>query len=1171
MHLKAVKINGFKSFGEEIYIEFNRGITSIVGPNGSGKSNIMDAVLWVLGEQSYKNIRAKDSSDVIFSGSGKNSNTAEVSLYIDNKDSYFDLETEELKITRKLHKSGDNEYLINDKRTRLKDINEMFMDTGIGKSAYSVIGQGKVERIVSSSNKEIKQIIEEAAGIKKFQVKKQESVKNLKSLEDELEKISLVVNQIEENKNHLEKQAKKAKEFLSLKEEKELLEKGVLTFDLQKKKTEFERLKESKIKTEEECTALERSIVENDENFEKNENEREELQGLIDENLDKNSSLKEAIEIGEREKARINERLNSFQREKDEKLEQETRANERIKAQEEYIESLGIEYKNLNSEISGMEGENEKYLKEIEAVEKSKRDKEIEQDMKKRKLMELEVDKLKMVNEIETSTRRAKSSETKLETLKSDLESFTNKLDEYSKELSSLETKKLEGESKVKEIEGRVEFLESKISEYSIKLNGLNEKYREIEYEEKRANLKYQNILKLEESNEGLYAGVKEVLNAKIPGVQGIVASILNIPEGLEKAVEASIAGNLQDIVVESADIAKKGVNLLKERKVGRASFLALDTIKQSGNKKNCPKESGVVGIASDLITSEERYRIVVEYLLGNLLVVESMECALDILKREKHSGNIVTLGGELVGARGRITGGESKNSTLGGLLERKKEKSQLESLLATYTKKAGALQDEMNEVKSTLEKYENEIFEIDSREESARKELKRVMDDLEDKKIKHERASRDLFVVKSEYESELEYVQEFAKKIGSTQDEKESVEKKITDIRSEIEGISEGINALQDEIRVKKEFYSDIRISYLNKINRKTQIEADEKKFKGELSLLQNELKEIVKRVQDIDEAKEKAVEKISEIEKEIAAKMDIYEKENQDINLKKARVTKLSEEERALIEEKKKLESRIIKVRDQNLKEIEAIDKITYEIERVIAELESLEKTPLNEISPENYDELKQRFRTLENRVKNFETVNLLAIEEFDILQEKYLNLTAQYNDMDSSRKTLAKMIDEITIEIDARFKHAHCEIDKNFNEMCNDILFNSEGKLILTEGESLEDSGIDIVVKYKNKKQQQSLTLLSGGEKSMVAVAFVMGLFMYKPSPFTFLDEIEAALDERNTRKLITKLKEFTDKSQFILITHNKETMRESDSIFGVTMNKEIGISKIVPVTF
>ena len=352
MHLKAVKINGFKSFGEEIYIEFNRGITSIVGPNGSGKSNIMDAVLWVLGEQSYKNIRAKDSSDVIFSGSGKNSNTAEVSLYIDNKDSYFDLETEELKITRKLHKSGDNEYLINDKRTRLKDINEMFMDTGIGKSAYSVIGQGKVERIVSSSNKEIKQIIEEAAGIKKFQVKKQESLKNLKSLEDELEKISLVVNQIEENKNHLEKQAKKAKEFLSLKEEKELLEKGVLTFDLQKKKTEFERLKESKIKTEEECTALERSIVENDENFEKNENEREELQGLIDENLDKNSSLKEAIEIGEREKARINERLNSFQREKDEKLEQETRANERIKAQEEYIESLGIEYKNLNSEIS---------------------------------------------------------------------------------------------------------------------------------------------------------------------------------------------------------------------------------------------------------------------------------------------------------------------------------------------------------------------------------------------------------------------------------------------------------------------------------------------------------------------------------------------------------------------------------------------------------------------------------------------------------------------------------------------------------------------------------------------------------------------------------------------------------------------------------------------------
>ncbi|MGL5232948.1 MAG: chromosome segregation protein SMC [Fusobacteriaceae bacterium] len=1171
MHLKAVEINGFKSFGEKIYIEFNRGITSIVGPNGSGKSNIMDAVLWVLGEQSYKNIRAKDSSDVIFTGSAKGSNSAEVSLFIDNSDNFFEIDAEELKITRKVHKNGDNEYFINDKKSRLKDISGIFMDTGIGKSAYSVIGQGKVERIVSSSNKEIKQIIEEAAGIKKFQIKKQESLRNLKSLSDELEKIELVANQICENKNHLEKQAVKAKEFLKLKEEKELLEKGVLTFDLQKKQNDFERLKENRAKTEEECITIEKAIVDNDKNFEKNELEREELQASIDENLDKNSSLKEAIEIGEREKARINERLISFEREKTEKLEQETKISDRLKAQEEYIGSISGEYNNLKSEIAGMEGENQKYLTEIETIEKSKRDKEIEQDLKKRKLMDLEVDKLKMVNDIETSSRRAKSSETKLETLKKDLEGFNAKLDEYTKELAKLETKKVESESKVKEIEIRVQFLESKISEYSIKLNTLSEKNRDIEYEEKRATLKYQNILRLEESNEGLYAGVKEVLNAKITGVHGIVASVLNIPEGLEKAVEASIAGSLQDIVVESADVAKKGVQLLKDSKAGRASFLALDTIKVNNNKKTISKGDGIVGIASDLVTSDEKYKIVVEYLLGNLLVVDNIEVALDILKKGTHGGNIVTLAGELLGSRGRITGGESKNSPLGQLLERKKEKSQIEKQLETFTENVKKIQSEMEGVKLELEKYENEIFEIDNKEENARKDLKRVLEELEDKKIKHERATRDLFILKSEYESELEYVEEFNKRIGSTQDEKESIEKKILDIRSEIESIGENVNILQEDIRVKKEFYSDIRISYLNKLNRKTQIESDDRKLKNELEEFKNELKQNANRILELEEAKVKAIGKIGEIESEIAAKMNVYEKENEEINLKKVRVTKLSEEERALIEEKKKLESRIIKVRDQNLKEIEALDRLSCDVDRIMVELEALEEVPLNEIVPENYDMLKQRFRNFENKVKNFEAVNLLAIEEFDILQKKYLDLTGQYNDMDSSRKTLVKMIEEISIEIETRFKHAHTEIDKNFNEMCNDILLNSEGKLILTEGESLEDAGIDIVVKYKNKRQQQSLSLLSGGEKSMVAVAFVMGLFMYKPSPFTFLDEIEAALDERNTRKLITKLKEFTDKSQFILITHNKETMRESDSIFGVTMNKEIGISKVVPVKF
>ncbi|MGL5123903.1 MAG: chromosome segregation protein SMC [Fusobacteriaceae bacterium] len=1170
MHLKAVEIYGFKSFGEKIYIEFGKGITSIVGPNGSGKSNIMDAVLWVLGEQSYKNIRAKDSNDVIFSGTGKKNSCAEVSLFIDNTDRYLEIDKDIIKITRKIVKSGENEYSINDSKSRLKDISSMFLDTGIGKSAYSVIGQGKVERIISSSSKEIKWIIEEAAGIKKFQIKKQESLKNLKNLQDELEKISLVMNQIEESKDHIEKQAGKAQEFIDLKTEKEFIEKGILTLEIKKKNSVLNETSESNIVVVEEIEKLEFNLDNDNKLFENNEKEKQELEKITDENIDKNKNLKEEMELSEREKARISERIESFKREVKGKLELEKQIIQKIYAQEEQDKIFNCEILEIEEKIKLLEVKNIEFNDSINSLEKEKKSKDRTQEIDKRKLMDFEVEKLRYVNEIENSARRAKTSKSKIEKLKEELEEFQKKESILEKNIEEITIKQKNQENKINGTRDRAKFLENKISTSSEEINNISEKIRENEYEEKRGKLKQQNLMRLEESNEGLFKGVKEVLNNKIPGVYGIVASLINIPEKLEKAIEAAIPGNFQDIVVDTTETANKGIKILKEKKAGRASFLALDTIKIKISKQQWKQEKGVLGLASNLVDSDEKYKKIVEFLLGNLLVVESLEVGMKILKSEIHNGNVVTLTGELLSSRGRITGGETQNSTLSQILERKKEKKHLEINLEKIKITLEKYNEEIIKYREELDKYEEEIYKIDTLEEEEKKELKKINEDLEDKKIKKERIERDLFILNSEYLEETNYITEFNNRIENSKEEKESTETKIINLKEEISKLSEDLIMFDEKIRIKKEEYSDIRILYMNSLNKKEQLELNKNKLSQENKENKRSLSENTARILEINMAMEKGQTKINEVIDEINKRMNFYESGNEILSRMKQRIIELTKEEKDLRGKIRIAEINLEKLRDKKIKQKEIIEKIIFEINNIDEKLTTLKDVELKDISEENYQSTKNKFIIIENKVKNFETVNLLAIEEFKILKNKFEFLKKQFDDMEGSKKNLLKLLDEISVEIENRFKDAYTAIDSNFNEMCKDILQNSEGKLQLVEGGKLEESGIDIMVRFKNKKQQ-SLSLFSGGEKSMVAIAFIMAIFQYKPSPFTFLDEIEAALDDKNTRKLIGKLKEFTDKSQFILITHNKETMRESDTIFGVTMNKEIGISKIVPVKF
>ena len=1169
MYLKGVEIYGFKSFGERIKIDFEGGITSIVGPNGSGKSNILDAILWVLGEQSYKNIRAKESKDVIFSGGDKKkpANSAEVSLYIDNRDKFFPINEDTAKITRKLYLNGENEYLVNDRRVRLKDINDMFMDTGVGKSAYSVIGQGKVERIISSSKKEVKEIIEEAAGVKKFQQRKNESEKKLENVSNEVEKIELVLNETGENRAKIKKQAERAMAFLELKNERDSINKGLTVYDLEKNREFLGRTNEKITGMIEGLSNLEKNKRENNGELLKISTERANLKIFIESTLDKNEELKTLINNFEREKARLVERQEAYKRDIADKKERLTLSKEKSVRAEEYLKKLAEEKEKIQTDIKSGETDFSKYENEIEKRDKEKAEIERDIEVKKRQVLDFEVEKLQFLNDIESSSRRVKGSNSKISSLKEEIAEVEERIKSNKELLETAEKNKIEKERKLKETEERQQICEKQISEISINTNKISEILRRDENEENRNRVKYDSLVRFEENNDGFFKGVKEILNCGLKGVNGALISLISIPEYLEKAVESAIPGNLQDIVVDDSNVAKKCIEILKERKVGRASFLALDTIK-TFSRKEFPVYDGIIGRASELISFNKRYQKVIDMILGNLMIVKDIDTAVSITKKNLYSGNIVTLGGELISGSGRITGGESKNSAITQMFERRKEMKRLETLLGELTKKITENRELLDGYSKKLENLENEIYQIDVQEESLRKNIKLYTEEYESLKQKDEKLNKNRNMFIQEKEEEEQYAREYEKRIANSNLGKENIEKVTKELKEKIDSDTLVLQNLNGEIKNLNDEFADIKIKFLNSKDRLVQLESEREKSISEKDEIEKEISFIKNNVEKLEKEIEKSGELLKETEESREKKQAEYERENRELQI--------SKEKEALLEIKEKELTGII--RDFETQEYRENEKLKSEREKVIQfgekilaledTLSQLDSIEAKEVAELNYREMSDRARNLTNKLKDFETVNLLAVEEFKELDKKYEFIKAQKDDLEKSRQSLLEIIDEISKAIEERFHDAYENINKNFNLMCMETIDNSEGNLVLSNEDSYENCGVEIYVKFKNKKRQ-SLTLLSGGEKSMVAIAFIMAIFMYKPSPFTFLDEIEAALDEKNTKKLIGKLKEFTDKSQFIMITHNKETMKSSDTLFGVTMNKKIGISKIVPV--
>ena len=1167
MYLKAVEINGFKSFGEKVYIDFNRGITSIVGPNGSGKSNILDAVLWVLGEQSYKNIRAKESQDVIFSGGKekKAATKAEVSLIIDNSDRYLDFDNDIVKITRRIHITGENEYLINDSKSRLKEIGNLFLDTGIGKTAYSVIGQGKVERIINSSPKEIKNIIEEAAGIKKLQANRLEAQKNLGNIEVNLDKVEFILNETRENKNKIEKQAELAQKYIDLKDEKSSLAKGIYITELEQKEKNLVENEDIKVKSEEECSILQ-------EKFDKTLNrlttidlEKEEVKKqkiLID---SRNKELKDVISTKETEQAVTRERLDNFKKDKLLKEEYSLHLENKIEKKLEEINTLIAKKDELSKNILEMEAANKEFERKINELEAIKVEKTDLIESRNKKIRDLELEKQLSSNEIENNERKLKSSLDEVEILKKELDEITKKEIANNEEKDLLNSQIKAKQEELAKTEERNEFLVNQLSEISKTINKLSQDIREYEYQEKTSSGKLEALIRMEESNEGFFKSVKEVLNSGISGIDGVLISLIKFDDKLAKAIEAAVSGNLQDIIVEDKEVAKKCIAFLTERKLGRASFLALDTIKVSRRefKGNMP---GVLGLAADLVSAEDKYKKVVDFVFGGLLIVENIDVATDILNKNLFAGNIVTVNGELVSSRGRITGGENQKSSINQIFERKKEIKVLEEKVSNLKSKIVEESKRREDLSIKLENYENEIDKIDSLEDNIRKKLELLKKDFENLSEKSEKISKELRNIKFNIDDAEKYKTSYQDRINSSVSNIEEIEKHINSLRKDLEADELTLKETLANIDELNKQFSDTRIIFLNNKNSIEQYERDIISKENENSDLKEEKEKNSNVVMELSQNIEELEKNEEQLQKEIEEHIKIYNSENRDIEVLNERENNLSNEERELSKDKSKLETDLLHSNDRLEKITEVIEKIKTDIENINEKLTELTDVTAKTVEVEKLKSSKDYLRSLENKINNFGDVNLLAINEFKELKEKYDYLARERDDVVKSRKQVMDLIQEIDERIHEDFHTTYENINENFNKMCEETIRNTEGRLNIINPEDFDNCGIEIFVKFKNKKKQP-LSLLSGGEKSMVAIAFIMAIFMYKPSPFTFLDEIEAALDEKNTKNLLAKLRDFTDKSQFILITHNKETMKESDSIFGVTMNKEIGISKIV----
>lgn len=1179
MFLKRIELAGFKSFADKTEMEFVRGITAVVGPNGSGKSNISDGIRWVLGEQSAKSLRGGKMEDIIFAGSDarKAVNYGEVSLTLDNEDQALPLDFGEVTVTRRVHRSGDSEYFINRQSCRLRDITELFMDTGIGKEAYSIIGQGRIEEILSTRSEDRRGIFEEASGIVKYKSRKKDAVRKLDETEQNLLRIHDLVSELEDQIGPLKEQSEKAIHFKELRGELKSKEISMYVHQIEQIHTSWSDATSKLALLQQEQLQLSTVVSRHDAMLESDRNELRQLEEQVEQLQRDLLQYSEATEKSEGYGELLKERTRNLEANREQLIlslsTSESRHSERrseLDQLNEKLSTLNVELDELRARLSDEEA---KLIGVTGGISQE------QEESLKGGLLELMNQMAQARNEIRYTDQQK--------------EALERRVTRVSDESGKWEAQKVQLEQRKKGLEAAVQKLGQEISSLRSGYIQGSEKYQALQklleenqgtvrkWEQKReAQISRRDTMKeMQDDFDGFMLGVKEVLKAArkdtLHGVHGAVAELIRVPEHLEQAMETALGASVQHIVMENESVSRQAISFLKQRQLGRATFLPMDVIRPrqigAGERQIAEGAEGFVGIGADLVQYDDRYAGIVGSLLGNVVIARTLEDANRIAARCQYRYRVVTLEGDVVNAGGSMTGGSQfkKNANL---LGRKRQLDQLDQDIVDTEQQIARLRQSAIDTKRQLEETQTRLDELRQggdvkrgEEQQMAMELKQLEHELRhvleqvaasgqekkgfDQEIKELETSREEALVKLAALEEEEkkthqaiHAAEFARKANESA--KEQLQGELTNLKVREGKLDQERFSLEEQLRRLRGDYDTLGKDSRQNKTLLASIEAD---------LLTNE-QETVKQIENLNQYRLKKEEAAQQLEFKRAARSSLSKKlEVAENDTKEQRIQLKSVEE--LLRQTEIGVNRLDVELENVLKKLSDDYELSYELAK--------QRYPI----PEDIEGTQSEVERLKRGISALGEVNLGAIEEYQRVHERYTFLDEQKSDLVEAKTTLYQVIREMDEEMSKRFKTTFDAIRREFGTVFSKLFGGGRADLVLLDPERLLETGIDIVAQPPGKKLQ-NLLLLSGGERALTAMALLFAILHVKPVPFCVLDEVEAALDEANVVRFAQYLREFSEQTQFIVVTHRKGTMEESDVLYGVTM-EEGGVSKLVSV--
>ena len=1177
MYLKSIEVQGFKSFANKILFEFHDGITGIVGPNGSGKSNVADAVRWVLGEQSAKQLRGSSMQDVIFAGTEarKPLGFAYVAITMDNSDHKLPIDYEEVTVARRVYRSGESEYLINGATCRLRDVQELFMDTGVGKEGYSIIGQGQIDKILSGKPEDRRELFDEAAGIVKFKKRKSIAEKNLEEEKLNLSRVTDIIAEIERRLAPLEKQSETAKEYLKYKEELKLVEINQFFLD-------FDNNTEVKQKQEEKLSVVKADLVSAKEQYEGVRNEFEQLteklkalETLLEEKHAESSELQVKIEKADGELKLINQQLESI-------VQNEVHYNERIEAAQKAFEIKQAERDEYLAKLS----ENQDKLARINESQADIS----EELMKLKTAIDARVKNMEGLNddvfrylqgngEIKTEIQHFETLKEQIMIRKAEINQnlLNNKSDEAVVELAVKEKEELL-KSAADEIISKTETIETTEKE----ITKLQTEVHEAEriYSEKvqmctAQESKLESLKNLAERYEGYGSSIRKIMEQKEKnkGIHGVVADLISVEKKYETAVETAFGNNIQNIVTDDEQTAKELIEFLKKNRYGRATFLPLTGIDEG--KKDAPEdlshEKGVIGYAGELIETDSKYRNVINYLVGRILVVEHIDYAIALQKKYRYSLRIVTPEGEYLTPGGSISGGAYRNNS--NLLGRKRELEELEEALnaakaetAELLKKKDELRLERSKKREELEGYQRELQDLYVNQNTAKMNLNKEEEKL--REIRDEYGALAARLKETELKAESIDAQ-----IQEKKDELQENLNRSEENKRRIENYTKLLEQEQEFEKNLSEQAAALRLEAGNYISAEEFINENIQRAEGELQRFREEIETLCVSAADFEsqkkqreaDAEQNRIDKDTSIQQLAQCKEAIAE-----YNAEKERISKINS---GFFDKSDDLMKRISLLEQDSFRLQNQAEKLQEQLDASVTYLwEEYELTPTTAASFKDEEctsatKNKRRISELKNAIKALGDVNVNAIEEYKETSERYVFLTSQRDDIKAAEDTLIGIINDLDAEMRKQFEEEFVHIKEQFDAVFKELFGGGKGTLELTDSDNVLEAGICIIAQPPGKKLQNMMQL-SGGEKALTAIALLFAIQNLKPSPFCLVDEIEAALDDSNVKRFAKYLNKLTKETQFIVITHRRGTMAAADRLYGITM-QEKGVSALVSV--